>query len=481
MLLRRKIIAITAITVIIIGAVLFVLRMYHINAIDENPIFETENDSDASIIDVYDFSSGEHINMIETKGTVISENVSYITTELSAKVSEVYVSVGDYVQKGDVLCVFDTSELKNELSLMEAEMEENKRQNDTLHASNVKALQNAIEDKESNVNQAIKNINNIQNKINSKQEQLDNLKKSISSNDVYDNSETDFIQDTSSYQHEMDTIISELDTLYEQLDEANEHLELTTKEADRLISECQDTIDNEDVYENNLEYESLKKQLSESIIRAPQSGTVTSVNMSKGMFPYDEIIMTISDMENLKIKSDISESDIFKISSGMKVLISTPALENDFVEGKVESILYVPQNDFLSDDYAADNKYTVTISFSQNNLKWIAGMSVGVKILLQDKTYLYDIPNNYISGDETGKYIFIAEKISSNEYNAVKKYVDIGIEYPDKHMTEIYFNGINDTTKLIKSTDDFNLIYDGMKIDNTIIEEITENSDFNSD
>ena len=53
---------------------------------------------------------------ITVTGTVESDSVANVTTQLTYPVAEIRVQVGDEVSKGDVICVLDTTDLEKELA-----------------------------------------------------------------------------------------------------------------------------------------------------------------------------------------------------------------------------------------------------------------------------------------------------------------------------------------------------------------------------
>ncbi len=61
---------------------------------------------------------------IETKatytGNIITNDFAYVTSKVSAKVSDIKVDLGDYVKKGDVMVVLDSSDYQYQLSMAQA-------------------------------------------------------------------------------------------------------------------------------------------------------------------------------------------------------------------------------------------------------------------------------------------------------------------------------------------------------------------------
>lgn len=51
------------------------------------------------------------LNSINASGKVTGSDVVKVTSTLNARVATLNVKLGDYVNEGDVLCIFDSSEL----------------------------------------------------------------------------------------------------------------------------------------------------------------------------------------------------------------------------------------------------------------------------------------------------------------------------------------------------------------------------------
>ncbi|HCY06400.1 MAG TPA: hypothetical protein DHS57_03790, partial [Erysipelotrichaceae bacterium] len=59
---------------------------------------------------------GELYSSVSIKGTILSNEVSSVSTNLNAKVIEVNVKVGDEVKKGDVIAKLDSSDIQREIN-----------------------------------------------------------------------------------------------------------------------------------------------------------------------------------------------------------------------------------------------------------------------------------------------------------------------------------------------------------------------------
>lgn len=83
---------------------------------------------------------------ISVSGTVQSESSMNVTSSVSAKITKLNVSVGDYVNVGDVLCVMDTSDIQKQITDLEKSIKNASALDENTKELNRKALQNAKDD-----------------------------------------------------------------------------------------------------------------------------------------------------------------------------------------------------------------------------------------------------------------------------------------------------------------------------------------------
>ncbi|MDE7121100.1 MAG: efflux RND transporter periplasmic adaptor subunit, partial [Oscillospiraceae bacterium] len=93
-------------------------------------------------------------NHISVSGNVESENLVKVTSKLTAKVESLHVEIGSHVNEGDILCVFDSSELQQQYDNLLKSQENSQNQNENTHKINQRNLENAQKEKEINLAQA---------------------------------------------------------------------------------------------------------------------------------------------------------------------------------------------------------------------------------------------------------------------------------------------------------------------------------------
>ncbi len=461
---KRVIIVLSACVLAVLCAVFIIA-----DRTEEEPI---ESEDDTRSISIYDLSVNQS-DMIILDGAVESKNISTIVTDITASVSDLYVSVGDFVKNGDVLCRFDTAEIESEIAALEKEEQSALEQERVTHDENQRELQNAVDDKDRQLAKANENIASAQSEIENLKSKSEAAKilytealsqdSLISDSKAEDDTESadEYTEKSSAedYANEIEELDNELISLEKELKEYKEAYADIELECNRAIQDCIDLI-NEEVSEagqNSDELARLKAQIDKAVVTAPQDGIITTVNVSAGAPASEECIVKIADMNSAIVKVLIPEQNIFSIYEGMPALVSIPPAGGKTVKGYIWKLIMVP----VSDEETAENFYEAYIDVSGNDVNWVYGMNVEAALTSSDRTYIYDIPNEYIFEEENGEYVFIAKENSDNEFTVEKQYIVKGNEYPDKDSSEIYFDGINANTKIIKSDDAEAEIYDG--------------------
>ncbi len=154
-------------------------------------------------------------------------------------------------------------------------------------------------------------------------------------------------------------------------------------------------------------------------IRAPFSGYITAKLKNEGevfsqmaMGPTGPAILRLVNIENLKLKIQISDKDIVKIKKGQKAIISTDSYpESEFI-GKVSFISQ--EADMMS------GTFTCEIIVNNSNKKLKPNQFARVKIILAEEKDALVVPQSTIVKNNT---VFIV-----NNHKAEKRMVTIGIQ-----------------------------------------------------
>lgn len=124
----------------------------------------------------------------------------------------------------------------------------------------------------------------------------------------------------------------------------------------------------------------LEKQLEDSTIKAPISGTVTAVNAKEGTTVGSGHLFVIEDTENLRIATRFREYDITRIQTGMEVSIRSDAVGNAVHAGTISRINPAAVNNAS----AAAVEFEVLIAVTSQNTGLRIGMNTTLEVLLNE-------------------------------------------------------------------------------------------------
>lgn len=411
---------------------------------------------------------------INITGNVSGKNSTSITGEPSLKVSELNVKIGDKVKKGDVLCVFDSSELQAQFDSLSEESTKQQGAANLSHGINQRNLEKAKRDRANLISDAQQALNDAQaqrdqayENYNSKIQQYNDLNLEIEQavaelNSAEDEEAANAAREKwAQLQEQSDALNAELGVEQPQLasydsavDAANRAYDKAVAEADDMLQAAQDTVDSEQYTSNTSDTSEELKKLSERIanctVKAPMDGIITELNISEGNVSATSNIMTISDDSSLIVEGKVDESDILNIINGMEAEITASAIGDEVIKGKVSRIEMSPSAPSMSEGGNSSKGYNVEISFSDKRL--LIGMSTNIKIILDEKKDTLSVPYDAVITDEDGsKYVWKAVE-NGNNYTAKK--VDIEIGFEGDYYTEITSGDLKEDDKVLTSVGD---------------------------
>ncbi|MDD2244935.1 MAG: efflux RND transporter periplasmic adaptor subunit [Dysgonamonadaceae bacterium] len=171
-----------------------------------------------------------------------------------------------------------------------------------------------------------------------------------------------------------------------------------------------------------------------TILRSPISGVVTARNYDAGDVAAGLPILTVQDINPVKVKINVSESYYNKVTKGQNAKVQMDAIGEDVFEGKV-SLLY-PTLDQVSHTFPVE----ITVNNPDNKIR--PGMFARVEMnfgvndrpLLPDRAVLKQVGSN-------DRYVFVEK-----DGKAIYTLVNLGIRLDDKY--EI-ISGLNAGDKVI--------------------------------
>lgn len=149
-----------------------------------------------------------------------------------------------------------------------------------------------------------------------------------------------------------------------------------------------------------IQLEQAKKQLADANITAPISGVITEKSIEKGAFVnMGSPVVRLLDISRLKIRMNVSESNVYKLSLGDKAEVTCEAFPGKSFSGKIS---YVASK---GDD---SHNYPVEVVIS-NNGKLKAGTFANVVINLPGKGSSLSIPREALLGSSKNAKVYVVK------------------------------------------------------------------------
>jgi membrane fusion protein (multidrug efflux system) len=182
-------------------------------------------------------------------------------------------------------------------------------------------------------------------------------------------------------------------------------------------------------------------------VKAPMAGVIAKVMLDPGSMVSPAVpIASIINVDQLKVTVNVIESDISKVTKGMRADIEVPAYPDRKFQGSVSNVLPVV------DPMSHTAKVEIQIPNSNHNLK--PGMSATVSLLLGKHSDAVAIPRDAIIEKMNEKYVYLFD-------NGIAKKTDVQTGFDDGHRVEVV-SGIGVGARLI--TTDLNVLKDGTKV-----------------
>jgi len=232
----------------------------------------------------------------------------------------------------------------------------------------------------------------------------------------------------------------------------------TEQSRDKVVTAAELAAASLDLAKANLEL--AKLNLRESTIVSPINGIVTAKHIDEGnMVRAGDRIVTIADMETVKIIVAVAERYGGEIYTGMTAKIRVDTFAERQFEAKVYSIH--PALD------AQTNTLQVEINLKNDEQLLKPGMFARVTLVTKQKADAVVIPRDVILGGKIGEhYVYVIDEASDGKI-ARKRFVEVGIKQADRYEIT---DGLKAGETLV--VNGMNFLIDGISVEIVQIEDI---------
>lgn len=359
---------------------------------------------------------GDMANTNKFSGRTKVGNETAVTAEMAGAVEKVYVSVGQKIQKGDTLLTIKGTDIQKNIDQAQVALEIAQTSYENAIGPNVASqknqLENAVTQAQMNYDEAKRNY--------------DTYKELYESEVIAQDQFAKFELSLKQSEHALNVAKQSYETTI------NETMPASQALAKKQLDQAQ------------LAYDNAVNNKEKLVIKAPTSGTITTMNFDEGeMISQGGPAFIISNTNVLEVQVQVTENDLKQFKVGESVEIK---LAGEQVTGKIKLVSTVtdPKTDL----------YTITLTVDNQEGKFFAGMSAEIELTIDKRENAIIIPKKAVFKEDGKPYVYVCK-----DNKAVKVAIERGLESID---TVAIKSGVNEGDTLIVGG--ISLIADGVDI-----------------
>ncbi len=406
-------------------------------------------------------------NSITANGSVEAANTENLTGgSYGMKVESVKVKEGDMVAVGDIVCVFDTSDIDEQIKTVEDNIKEAKADRKEQLADYDKQIADRKETNAKNLADAKANLADAEADLAAAKDSLAQKEQEYANYLANGGSATDInaIQMESVIENKKNSVTSaqsRVDSYKTRVEELENTDTKNLEEArDNYKEQINTTIDN---YEERLE--GLQEQKADATIKAGISGVVTAINVSEGANFNGGTIASIEGVDKFIVEAQVEEYDVADVAVGMKVLVKTDATRDVELEGIITYVAPRATNsggssldgfagfmggmDTGSISGSGSATYLVKIELKDQNERLRLGMNAKTSIITAESADVWSVPYDAIYTRTDGTTYLERVTGKDEEGNYVTEELDVKIGLQGTYYVEIISDEVSETTEIL--------------------------------
>lgn len=337
---------------------------------------------------------------VSVTGTLKAGDTASVTSTLNGvKITDVNYEVGDYVEAGETVVVFDGDDYNTKLADLNAKYNISDKQS-----------QHSIEGYQDQIEEYQKQITEAQEYLDKYKDVYNNLKDAKEKYIQYKDSDPSVVTRWESEQlaaQQLDDAVSI--EAYEAKEDEIEDLQDKIEEAQYNIELAQLQQEYDKNYTQSNEYETIYDNMDNTKVTAPISGYITAMNVEEGnSYTMGSTIFTISDTSSFVVEATVDEYDVASISKGQKAVVKFDSTDDDEFSGEVTYIAIASSSDSssttssMSSSSSSSSGYTLKITLDSTDDRLRVGMTAKGSVILDSVEDVFAVPYDCIETDEDG-------------------------------------------------------------------------------
>lgn len=371
---------------------------------------------------------GELVAIVGATGTVDANQTTVLTWQTTGRIGEIFVDLGEEVEKNQVLAELDKTSLPQSLILAKADLVTAKRTLENLKESQTAkaqaeltlaqakiALEDALEDRESKDYQRASDntIDGLRADYYLAEDAVEEAERLFSA--LEDRAEDDpnraaALSALVNARKNRDRALYNLNYALgkpdaDEVAEADARVELAQanlEDAQREWERLKDGPDPDDISAAEARVESIEATLELSQLKAPFSGKVTMIESKEGdQVSPGTVSFRLDDLSHMLVDVQIPEVDISRIAVGQEVQLSFDAIRDKEYNGKVIEVARVGTVSQAGVDFK------VTIELLDEDEAVRPGMTAAVNIIVNKLKDVLLVPNRAVRFQEGKRVVYV--------------------------------------------------------------------------
>lgn len=405
-------------------------------------------------------------NSITANGVIEAADTENVTGgTYGMKVESVKVKLGDVVNAGDVICVFNTEDLDEQIKTVQDNIKEAKTNKQEQLADYDEQIADRKESNAKNLADAEKNLADAEAKLAEEKAELAKWEKKyadgMADNSLSVSEELELVATINSQKSTVDNAQNRVDTYKDRVEDLKDADTSNLEDAkDNYVEQADNTIES---YEERLE--NLQEQKADATIRAGISGVVTAINVSEGSNFNGGTIASIEGVERFIVEVQVEEYDIADIAVGMKVLVKTDATRDAELEGVVtyvapratntgggsmsgfESLMGGMDTSSITGG-SGSATYLAKIELKEQNERLRLGMNAKTSIITEESTNVWSVPYDAVFTREDGTTYLQEITGKDEEGKYITKELDVKIGLQGTYYVEVISDKVSAETEI---------------------------------
>ena len=423
-------------------------------------------------------------NEISLTGTVESAQAVMVYSDLNSFVQQVEVRVGDRVEAGQVLAQLDTADLELQIAQQQAELNKISQQSTLSQQMRQRELENAQGDLENGLDASLisaeNSLRSAQQELNDARRDLEEHRDDLDHADEVMNAAEKALSRASAARDKAERAWKAADPSdpnYEQLKKAYDDAEAAWEAAfqdwqekdteyggdlssysrnyrsarvayenalaaynaaqnasgqnlENLEDQLRSAQIDGDTTANQIALQQSQKDLADSTIKAPISGTVTAVYAKVGA-PGSGLLFVVENTDDLVIKTELKEYDVASVQEGMPVQVKSDATGDRVFPASVSHIAPTAQKAADGSTQSSGSvEFDTEVRLDQPDSGLRVGMNVRMTVVTAERKGVWAVPYDALVTDAQGQTAVYVARPQGEEGGmvAVEVPVDTGLE-----------------------------------------------------